>query len=595
MAIGGDYQLISSAGDFAANVLADRSIGTIRVASMTTTIAPYIIANADRRGSDGIVDLIQVTGQMGTLGTGGPHIFTGPGGNVRYLVVGGASFNSSKFGGTPDDPITYQPGESVRLTDDSGTAVKLTPTPLVNNTTRTSPADPEFLNPGQLSVLTYGVDDATLAGGKGGVIIMNVTVAAGPADTVTGTGGGNHGLDVETGANGTNGSVEIGNVTTSDAGRAFVFTPAVPATATTDAIPLKLSDPRPTQATGPTAPDATTPIDLIFSGKSTIDVWSITGTGNIDTIDNETSDGEVVNVTATGVGDFAADWIGIAKSHTGVDGNHAGNAVLRATILDDGGTAGGATTPFVQRRNLIHISGGTTPALISARARRGIGNIWVEGIIGNLTADSNGKQGKGGGFDGIDGPILATDRRRRGRPHDQRQHRPRHQLRWARARSPSPGSSPATPSRKFKAARTEDIRGPIVIDGQPPGVHDPIDGLSIQRIDLKGGSIINSPILITSSFNDWQATLGQPASSSRKMLSSIATIRITTSDRSTSPATAASSEPKSKPPTSARSRSKAALASSTATSMSLPMTSSPASIPPVMASATRTSATADSM
>src|SRR5262249_6957899 len=128
VAIGGDYQLIDAANQFTGFVLADRSIGVVRTGTMSTTIAPYFIANADRRGSDGVIDLIDDLGDFD-----GPHIFTGPGGNVRYIRVGGAIFNSSKFGGGLDVPVILDPGTTVRLTDDSGTAFKLTPTPLVNN------------------------------------------------------------------------------------------------------------------------------------------------------------------------------------------------------------------------------------------------------------------------------------------------------------------------------------------------------------------------------------------------------------------------------------------------------------------------------
>ncbi len=224
--------------------------------------------------------------------------------------------------------ITPIVGESLNLTDDSGTRFTLIPTPQIGNPARVLPTDPEFLNPGQLSVTTLGVDDASPAGGKSGVIVLNVTV--------TSPTGGNHGLLVESNAQGTNGSVEIGTINVSG-GRDFVFTPAVAATATTPGSPPRVSDPLPPQTGTPTAPDATTPVEIVFQGNATVDAWSITSTGNIDSIDDETPNGEIVNVTATGVADIAADWIGIAKSHTGVDSDHEGNAVNGINILNDGG------------------------------------------------------------------------------------------------------------------------------------------------------------------------------------------------------------------------------------------------------------------
>src|SRR5262249_14770092 len=154
------------ANQFTAYVLADRGIGTVRTGTISTTIPPFFIANADRRGSDGTIDLIDDLGDFD-----GPHIFTGPGGNVRYIRVAGTVFNSTKFGGTIDTPVTLDPGQTVRLTDDSGTSFKLTPAPLVPNTAISLPTDPQFLNPGQLSYIAYGIDDPQAAG----VVMLNVT------------------------------------------------------------------------------------------------------------------------------------------------------------------------------------------------------------------------------------------------------------------------------------------------------------------------------------------------------------------------------------------------------------------------------------
>ena len=509
-AIGGDYQLVDAAGNLGANILADRSIGTIRAGRMTLSPSngvsvgrsSTIVANADQRGSDGVIDLIDDAGDFGTINTGGPHIFTGPGGNVRYIRVAGNVFKSDKFGGGADVPLTPAAGETMTLTDDSGTQFTLSPTPQVANTGKVLPTDPDFLNPGPLSVLTYATDDNTIGSGKGGVVVLNVTV--------TSPGGGNHGLLVKTTAQGTNGSVEIGTINVSG-GRDFVLTP----NPTGSGAPT-INDPRPASGTTPTAPDGTTPLDIVFEGPATVDVWSITGAGNIDSIDNETPDGEIVNVTATGVADIAADWIGIAKSHTGVDSDHAANAVNGVNILDDGGSTGGNTTPFVQQRDLIHISGGATPFLISARARRGIGNIWVEGIIGNIVADSNGKQGKGPGFDGIDGPIVATDSSafptETGR------------IKFVDiGQGISFGGRGAVAFAGIFASQTieqvfgrgpgRDIRGPIVVDPfspvappNPPHTSNPTDGGGfIGNITLHGGSIIQSSILIGDSFQQLAA------------------------------------------------------------------------------------------
>src|SRR4029077_20605186 len=117
--------------------------------------------------------LIDDAGDFGTLATGGPHLYTGPGGNVRYIRVGGSTFKSSTFGAGIDNPTVLTAGRTMRGIDDSGTNFKLTPTPLINNPNFNGTTDTnQFLNPGNLSVLTYAVDDH-----KGArVVLLNVTV-----------------------------------------------------------------------------------------------------------------------------------------------------------------------------------------------------------------------------------------------------------------------------------------------------------------------------------------------------------------------------------------------------------------------------------
>ena len=210
LAIGQDYQLVDSAGQQACYLLADRAIGTIRSGGTIGEIgdeilAPYFIVNADHRGSDGTIDLIDDAGDFGTAGAGGPHILTGPGGNVRYIRVAGAVFKSEFYGGGSDNPSILAPGQTMRLTDDSGTSFKLSPFPNVPDTTN---GGSTFLNPGNLSVLTYAVDDQ-----KSGVVVLNVTVDNASTDGVA-----NHGLLVQSGAAGTNGSVEFGEIQLDDIG-----------------------------------------------------------------------------------------------------------------------------------------------------------------------------------------------------------------------------------------------------------------------------------------------------------------------------------------------------------------------------------------
>jgi hypothetical protein len=487
-AIGGDYQLVDAAGQFTAVMLADRAIGTVRAGGIATDPAPYFIANADQKGQDGTIDLIDDAGDFGTLQGGGPHLYTGPGGNVRYIRVAGSVFKSSVFGGGDDVATTLAPGKTMRLIDDSGTNFKLSPTPLVNNPNFNGTTDTtQLLNPGNLSVVTSSVNDHK----GGGVVVLNVTVNnAGSA--------GNHGLLVESGAKGTNGSVEIGTITMDDAGVPVVETPAADGLGGPPTIAAATEDPATLAANGP---DATTPIDIVFKGPSTIDAWSITG-NNLGTINNETN-GEIVNVSAASVGDIEAQTIGLAKSHTGADPSHSGNAVNGVTIQDDQGTASGLT-PFVQQRNLISIRGD----LVQARSRKGIGNILVTGIIGSIVADSNHKNDPGGGFEGIDGPIVAIGGGTNGTTDARIQSVDigRGVAFGGRGNVPFSGIFAGDAIQSIVGdAVGDDIRGPIVVGGNPGAGNNPVDGDTITSISLNGGAIIGSYIGVTSNFNTWRS------------------------------------------------------------------------------------------
>src|SRR4029077_7168479 len=112
------------------------------------------------------------------------------------------------------------------------------------------------------SYIAYGVDDPQ----AGGVVLINVTVTA--------QGGANHGLMVESGATGTNGSVEIGTVNLTAAGRPFVFT--APVDATVSGVPGIAVAPRNDTLVGQSAPSNLTPLDIVLKGPSTVDVFSIT-------------------------------------------------------------------------------------------------------------------------------------------------------------------------------------------------------------------------------------------------------------------------------------------------------------------------------
>ena len=193
LATGLDIQLVDGPlTNVFGNFLANRAIGSIRAFNLGNFFidAPVIAVNVDHKGDDGRIDLIDVTNSFGSLQTGGPAIATGPNGNVRYIHVntpdaGGDGitdvrdllvFTDRFFGGGQPQQTIGQPGEVVKLTDDNGTAVNLTPIPLVLNTDPTTGLPISgFNNPGFLRVLTYPIRD------KAGVVIINVTAYPAPA------------------------------------------------------------------------------------------------------------------------------------------------------------------------------------------------------------------------------------------------------------------------------------------------------------------------------------------------------------------------------------------------------------------------------
>ena len=135
-------------GDFSGNIVVHGNIGEISVqGAFTDWIADEfgeewtpsegaIFANADGIGAPGIIDSIIIGGNFGVhdgeddAWGGIAFISTGPrGGNVRFIDVGGLVGHQSggwyRFGGL--GPLTFDPGQSVIITDDSGALVTIYP------------------------------------------------------------------------------------------------------------------------------------------------------------------------------------------------------------------------------------------------------------------------------------------------------------------------------------------------------------------------------------------------------------------------------------------------------------------------------------
>jgi hypothetical protein len=462
--IGGDYQLIDAASSLYVQLVADRGIGVIRAGDMATLPPSQIIANFDDNGRDGIIDLIDVTGNLGVLGPGGPSISTNTGGNVRYMRVGGVAFTDVAFGGGFGTPIQtlHTPGETVSLKDDSGTTYSLIP----HGERRFSAIDPEtgvvtdtLIEADALAIRSYPIR------GSGGSVLLDVE--ASDSFTVMG-GAGNPGSTAEIGriiiTGGSVGSGVVldystnGPVFPSVAQFQSGFEPVNPGFGGNLGEPAYRRTPNPFILTSAT-PGANDPggapgdLDILIDGSIRVDVWDIVGVdtainatdGKFTSIRNNTPGGELVNIRASSVGEIVSRGsIGISRS--AVIPNLSLNPLAYYEDIGAGdetfpGRRGASTGtaspgyslyyasdmgqfPYIDVRYGVWITGdldenaggGTqatalaTPAepgnVRSIRADQGVGNIVVNGSIGELFPNADGTR-EDGIFAGIQGIVWA--------------------------------------------------------------------------------------------------------------------------------------------------------------------------------------------
>ncbi|MCC6422874.1 MAG: hypothetical protein IT447_05295 [Phycisphaerales bacterium] len=360
--IGGNYQVVDAAGTFGGKLITDMGIGIVRAGDMAVSTPPQLLANADALGLDGFIDLIDVAGDFGTITGGGPILSTGAGGNVRYLRVGGTIWQDRFFGVGTVEPATYDPGQSVTVSDDSGSQITITPVAARNpNFVPNTPGSNPSLPAGSVSMTAYGVR------GGAGLAIIDVTTT-GPVN-ITSSGGG------------FNPTVEIGRLTINGTGQSVVRT-----------TPLVTG-----RFTGyPAAPNLSlnsrqAALDVNIGGTAITDIYDIAGASTaFSSIVNNTG-GELVNIEALSIGTlFSKTTLGLARSHTGA-------AVEKTGVFSN-------ELPFGDQRNGIAVSGD----IISAAANQGMGNFNVGGIIGTLSPN-NDRINIPNLFEGINGPILTDD------------------------------------------------------------------------------------------------------------------------------------------------------------------------------------------
>ncbi|MCE9589128.1 MAG: hypothetical protein K8S99_01230 [Planctomycetes bacterium] len=353
---GHNVQTIDIAGQLLTDLQAKGALGVLRAKSMDSELVPSTIAvNSDSIGNDGKIDLISVDGDFGVIGVGGPQITTGPGGNVRYIEVGGELYQDSFFNSSQNSTIQVPAGQSFNFRDDSGGTIAISPTGQTPNpdydstVTGSSPTIPA-----SLLIQPYNIR------GSGGSVLVSI-VATGS-------------VSIRGNTLGNGGPVEIAKIQIDNANGA-------PVTLDTNGVPVQTA----------AANGATTDVSVNIGGDGigAVDVLNVIG-ANFSNINNA-SGGELAGVRATSIGSLiSAGTLGLVKSSTGA-------VVGGFNVLDTGDIF-----PFRKQRTGI-VAGN----IISARAGMGLGNFLLTGVLGSLTANSD-LVDVPGVFEGINAPVYTS-------------------------------------------------------------------------------------------------------------------------------------------------------------------------------------------
>lgn len=350
-AVGVDYQVVDSATVMIGNLIAKRGIGVVRAARFDSRAngfiydVPFFVADSDGRAADGYIGLIDTPGDFGSSQNGGPAIDTGPGGNVRYINVGGDAYKDRFFGATASpEGVTATANTAVTLTDDSGTDMVLTPLRFPTSRGFGQPVNVNGTTSGTISYVA--LPTRSNSGGRSGVVLVSVTST--------------EGIRVTSQPRSGQAVVDIASITVNGAGRTV-------------------------NANG-TQPVGANDLNVDLTGTAPVNVLQITG-GAFTTLSNGTP-GELVSIDAASVATLVGNNVGITPKINGV-------ALLPVTDeLTD-------LFPFVSQKTLIDITGNA----INLRARQAIGNVRVGGNVTSITANS-GDSGVSGVFEGFAEPIV---------------------------------------------------------------------------------------------------------------------------------------------------------------------------------------------
>jgi hypothetical protein len=266
-AIGGTYQLVDvSGGLFTGYLTANQGIGVVRAADMANLSPNGFFANVDGEGADGFIDLIDVDGDFGTVTAGGPALDAGPGGNIRYVRVGGTAYRDRLFGGGIPDETQLDTARSGTITDDSGARVTFTPLP------RFTVAN------GVTTTIYTAVAITTLPARNGGSVILQVRAGGG--------------LNINSSGSG---PAEI-----SDLQLEGTFGAPVTVNATTNALQQLTT--------------ISNRYEVRVGGSQRVDIFNVAAAGPLTTL---STNGEIVNASLLSVGDLRAARLGVPRSSSG--------------------------------------------------------------------------------------------------------------------------------------------------------------------------------------------------------------------------------------------------------------------------------------
>ncbi|MCC6240964.1 MAG: hypothetical protein IT448_11765 [Phycisphaerales bacterium] len=458
--IGGNFQIIDAGGTLYGNLYTRQGIGVIRAHDVDNNVS--ISVNTDNSGRDGMISLIDVSGNWGTRATSGPRIDTNAGGNVGYVRIGGQIRRDGRFGSgltRADNTFTVPAGQSINITDDSGIIVNIAPNLRPNPQYIPGFVNPS--NPNDLRMQPYLGKPANFTVttlpiyGSGGSAIVNVT-----SDRSLVFSSNNPSRDLL--------HTEIGQVVFTAGGAPVIMQPVYekgtgPGTRFPNEPPI---------GDAPALdPNAALDVSLYVQGPSPISIletaFGAAGEDDLDELEpanmiQNVSGGDMPIIRASSIGNLYGSSIGTARLTT-----------ASTSLLPGGEPLYPDEYPFINER-----LGVLTGNVINIAATQQIGNVSA-GLVGSVVPNSDNID-LPYVFEGLVGTIKATE------------------LRYVDIGEglATGGTGYANQAGLFASGQIRvitnrdggDIRGPIVSQQQIGG------------ITLNNGSIINTNIGVVSSF-----------------------------------------------------------------------------------------------